>query len=222
MLSVITVVNAERAFADGQRGVSVYLDPHYGGRDNGPVIDKKYRGKDVTLDIARAIRQELSNNNITSFLSREDDIYIPRGDRWFFAKKKGADLYLSIRLMLQDKDCVQIYHAGRQPGGFNPAGTREAYNGAPYAARETATKDSIRLSEVLLKSLKNNELLHCCSVHTKADVLFETADFPAVIIEFGIARAERRHSYLHEPANREALAKSIAAAIKEFIEVRPQ
>ncbi len=221
-LFVVMALNPERVLAEGHGQVSVYLDPHYGGRDNGPALDKKYKGKDVTLDIAKAVQRELSNNNITSFLSREDDTYIPRGDRWFFAKKKGADLYLSIRLVLQDKDCVQLYHAGYQPGVSSQGRTREAHNGALYAPRETATKDSIRLSEVLLKSLKNNELLHCCSVHKKADVIFETADFPAVIIEFGIARAERQHSYMREPANRETLAKSIAAAIKEFIEVRQQ
>ncbi len=219
-LFTIMVLNAERVPAEEHRHVSVCLDPHYGGRDNGPALDKKYRGKDVTLDIARAIQQELSNDNITSFLSREDDTYIPRGDRWFFAKKKGADLYLSIRLVLQDRDCVQLYHAAHQPGMSSQDRPREAYKGSLYAARETATRDSFLLSDVLLKCLKNNDLLHCCSVHTKADVLFETADFPAVIIEFGIARAQRQHSYMHEPANRETLAKSIAAAIKEFIEVR--
>ncbi len=208
VLSVLAAWGTHPVYADGRRYVSVYLDPHYGGRDNGPAIGNS-KGKDITLAIAKAIRQELADNNIQTHLSREDDVYIPRGDRWFFAKKKGADLYLSIRLRLQDRDCVQLY-AGRSLGNTAP-------NGSTY---EDLTKESDRLSALLSKSVRATDPPRCSVVQTKKDVIFETADFPAVIMEFGISATSRKHAYVSAPAEISALAKSIAAAIKEFMEAR--
>jgi len=186
--------------------VAVYLDPHYGGRENGPVFTKQAKGKDVTLALARAIQLELAQSNIKAYLSREDDVYIPRGDRWFFAKKKGADLYLSIRLSLQDRDCIQLYHAIRQPGALKSESGKDM------------TKESAGLAGALAQNLKNSAPKYCAVVRTKKDVIFETADFPAVIVEIGVARAERQRAYVLDPDKSGELARAIAAGIKAFIE----
>jgi len=183
--------------AGGDRPLVVYLDPHYGGKDNGPVITKEAKGKDITLAIARAIQQELTQNTIKAYLSREDDVYIPRGDRWFFARKKGADIYLSIRLNLQDDDCIQIFHAAKQLGELKT--------------------ESIRLASALSKSVKSAAPF-CTVVRTKKDVIFETADFPAVIVEFGVARSDRRGAYVLDDEKTGKIARAIAAGAKEFIE----
>lgn len=205
--------------ADGHHYASVYLDPHYGGRDNGPLIDKRYKGKDLTLGIARAIQQELSNTNIKAYLSREDDVYIPRGDRWFFAKKKGADIYLSIRLAHQDVDCIRIYYGKRRPAETKYVKTDAEKDAAVFAAVEDRAGESARLAELLSKGLRAGKAAPCSSVHTKKDIIFETADFPAVIIEFGASRAAGQHSYIIDAAKINMIAQAIAAAVKEFIEV---
>ena len=211
--------DAQSVLAGEHNYSAVYLDPHYGGRENGPRVDSKNKGKDVTLAIAKAIQRELSNNNITTYLSREDDVYIPRGDRWFFAKKRGADIYLSLRLILQDRDCVRLYYGKRRPADLMSTKTHDLEGDVPIDAGEDRTQESIRLSELLSKSLKQSEQSLCSAVQTKKDVLFETADFPAVIVEFGMAREKRLHSYVVDPAKIDLIAKSFAIAIKEFIEM---
>jgi N-acetylmuramoyl-L-alanine amidase len=206
------------AAADGH--IVVYIDPHYGGRDNGPTVDKRNKGKDVTLNIAQVIQRELLSNQINAYLSRDDDIFIPSGDRWFYAKKKGADIYLSLRLRFQDRDCVQIYYAKRQPIQNRSATSEEAGKIVPNVTGDAITKESLMLANLVSNSLKNKEMSLCGTVNAKKDIVFETADFPAVIIEFGILRETGKRSYVLDPAEIDAIAKSIAIAIKKFIEVQ--
>ncbi len=199
----------------------VYLDPHYGGRENGPTIDRKSKGKEVTLALARSIRQELIKRKIETFLSRNEDIFIPSGDRWFFAKKKGAHIYLSLRLRALDRDCVQLYYAKRQPLQRKPH-DRDGPGAAAADPQEDAmVRESLRLSEALAKGLRASVPALCGTVQTKKDVLFETSDFPAVIIEFGAARRADQSSYVVDPSKIDAMAASLAQAVRDFIDAEP-
>lgn len=221
VLSLLCILSnrvSDAADAQKQRYAVVYLDPHYGGRENGPSLDRKNKGKDVTLALALALRRELLNRKVEPFLSRDEDIFIPSGDRWFYAKKKGAHIYLSIRLRVQPRDCVQLYYAKRQPLPF-----KQRDKGVPPETVlsdprvEVTARESLRLAETLSKGLKN----FCGGVQTKKDVLFETSDFPAVIIEFGAARRADQRSYVVDPAKVDAMAGSLAQAVKDFIETEP-
>jgi N-acetylmuramoyl-L-alanine amidase len=222
LLCVLSGREADAAGTQQHRYAVVYVDPHYGGKENGPAIDRKNKGKDVTLALARAVRRELLNRKIETFLSRDEDIFIPSGDRWFFAKKKGAHIYLSLRLRAQDRDCVELYYAKRPP---LPRTTRDARNGYEASLSdprvEAMVRESLRLSESLSKGLKGAAPAVCGTVQTKKDVLFETSDFPAVIIEFGAARRADRQSYVIDPAKVDAMAVAIAQAVKDFIEAGP-
>jgi N-acetylmuramoyl-L-alanine amidase len=222
LLSVMPRLDAHAADAQEHRYAVVYLDPHYGGRENGPAIDRKNKGKDVTLALARAIQRELLNRKIETFLSRDEDIFIPSGDRWFYAKKKGAHIYLSLRLRAQDRDCVQLYYAKRQPLQRKPhdKSVPEAPLSDPRV--EAMARESLKLSEFLQKGLQSAVPALCGVVQTKKDVLFETSDFPAVIIEFGVARRADQRSYVIDPAKIDAMAGSLAQAVKDFIEAEPQ
>jgi N-acetylmuramoyl-L-alanine amidase len=76
----------------------VVLDPGHGGRDPGassPFGDG--REKDVTLAIARAIRDELAaSGRVRVAMTREDDSFIVLQDRYGIARRMGAELFISI------------------------------------------------------------------------------------------------------------------------------
>lgn len=214
---------ADAADPQEHRYAIVYLDPDYGGRKNGPDIDRKHKGKEVTLALARAVQRELVNRKVETFLSRDEDIFIPSGDRWFYAKKKGAHIYLSLRLRAQNRDCAQLYYAKRQPLLRKPH-DRRSESGAEVADPrvESMARESLRLAEFLQKGLQDVAPALCGTVQTKKDVLFETSDFPAVIIEFGAARRADGRSYVIDPAKVDAMAVSLAQTLKDFIEAAPQ
>jgi N-acetylmuramoyl-L-alanine amidase len=222
LLCIMPNRDADATASPEHRYSIVYLDPHYGGRENGPSIDKKSKGKDVTLALATAIQRELQRRKIETFLSREEDIFIPSGDRWFYAKKKGAHIYLSIRLRVQDRDCVQLYYAKRPPLPRMGRATSGYETVISDPQVEAMVRESLRLSEFLSKGMLSAAPALCGTVQTKKDVLFETSDFPAVIIEFGVARRADRQSYVIDPVKIDAMAGSIAQAVRDFIESEPQ
>jgi len=221
LFCILSGRDVSAADAQKHRYAVVYLDPHYGGKENGPSIDRKTKGKDVTLALARAIQKELLNRKIETYLSRDEDILIPSGDRWFYAKKKGAHIYLSLRLRAQDRDCIQLYYAKRQPLQRNKR-DKSVLETVIFDPRVEATvRESLRLSEALANGLKGAAPV-CGAVQTKKDVLFETSDFPAVILEFGAVRRADRQSYVIDPAKVDAMAGALAQAVKAFIEAEPQ
>jgi len=83
------------------RGVDpplVVIDAGHGGRDPGasspasPVPEK-----DITLALARAIRDELARSGrVRVALTRDDDTYLVLQDRYAIARRLGADLFISI------------------------------------------------------------------------------------------------------------------------------
>jgi N-acetylmuramoyl-L-alanine amidase len=85
----------------GPRGAArplVILDPGHGGKDPGAISPfGQRREKDVTLAIARAIRDELAaSGRVRVALTRDDDRFLVLRDRYEIARRLGADLFVSI------------------------------------------------------------------------------------------------------------------------------
>lgn len=76
----------------------VVLDPGHGGRDGGAT--SAYDGtpeKDIVLEIARAVRDELvRSNRVRVALTRDEDRFIELRERYEIARRLGADLFISI------------------------------------------------------------------------------------------------------------------------------
>jgi N-acetylmuramoyl-L-alanine amidase len=76
----------------------VVIDAGHGGNDPGALNPEMgLREKDVTLAIARAIRDELlESGRVRVALTRDDDRYILHRERFGVARQLGADLFISI------------------------------------------------------------------------------------------------------------------------------
>ncbi|MEA3001617.1 MAG: N-acetylmuramoyl-L-alanine amidase [Sphingomonadales bacterium] len=76
----------------------VVLDPGHGGKDPGAI--SPYGGrreKDVTLAVARAIRDALAaSGRVRVAMTREDDRFLMLRDRYDIARRMGANLFISI------------------------------------------------------------------------------------------------------------------------------
>ncbi len=76
----------------------VVIDAGHGGNDPGAINPETgLREKDVTLKIAKAIRDELlASGRARVALTRDDDRYILHRERFGVARRLGADLFISI------------------------------------------------------------------------------------------------------------------------------
>lgn len=84
--------------AKGTKRPLVVIDAGHGGHDPGSQsIDGRYKEKNIALDIARAIRDELvSSGRVRVALTRSDDRFLVLGERREIARRLKADLFLSV------------------------------------------------------------------------------------------------------------------------------
>ena len=76
----------------------VVIDPGHGGRDPGASSPEgELREKDVTLALARAMRDSLARSGrVRAALTRDGDSYLPLAERYAIARRLGADLFISV------------------------------------------------------------------------------------------------------------------------------
>lgn len=76
----------------------VVIDPGHGGADPGAISPfGQVREKDVTLALARAIRDDLAaSGRVRVALTRDGDAHLPLHDRYEVARLLGAALFISI------------------------------------------------------------------------------------------------------------------------------
>ena len=76
----------------------VVIDAGHGGHDPGAVSpENNAREKDLTLSVARAIKDELlKSGRVRVALTREDDRFLVLAERSAIARNIGADLFISI------------------------------------------------------------------------------------------------------------------------------
>jgi len=77
----------------------VVLDPGHGGVEMGAVGPSGLKEKDITLDLARRLRQELqTDRSISVVLTRDEDRLVGLDERTAIANHNRADLFVSIHL----------------------------------------------------------------------------------------------------------------------------
>lgn len=87
----------------------VVIDAGHGGHDPGAINSALgKREKDITLAIAKAIRDELiATGRVRVALTREDDRFLILQERYGLARKMGADLFISVHADAAENDTAR-------------------------------------------------------------------------------------------------------------------
>ena len=102
------------------RRATVVIDPGHGGKDSGTISAEGAYEKNVVLAIARAAADRLRRDGLVRVrLTRDDDAFIPLGERVAIARREKAELFVSV-------------HADSAP---NP----DAHGASVYTLSETAS-----------------------------------------------------------------------------------
>jgi N-acetylmuramoyl-L-alanine amidase len=137
---------------------TVVIDPGHGGHDPGAIGPTGLKEKDVTLTIAKALKNKIEQAGksvgITrAVLTREDDRFIPLEERTGIAKREHADLFISIHCnAAKDNDA-----RGIETYVLSFSNDPEAL---AVAAREnvTTTKGISDLRDIIKKYLLNSKI----------------------------------------------------------------
>ena len=172
--------------ADPERPL-VVLDPGHGGRDPGATSPfGNRREKDVTLAIARAIRDELvRSGRVRVALTREDDRYLVLQHRYGIARRLGADLFVSVHA-----DAAPHNDGARGATIYTLSEVASDREAALLAARENA---SDRLGDAALSDDEGvNRILIDLAQRESMNV---SADFAALLHREGSAHFPFRPEY---------------------------
>ena len=216
----------------------VVIDAGHGGHDPGAISPHSgKREKDITLGIARAIRDDLiASGRVRVALTRSDDRYLVLEERYGIARRLKADLFISVHADAaenQQASGASIYTLSEV------ASDREA---ARLAARENKANiingvdlgaHSSDVSSILL-DLTQRETMNVASDFARLlqreasdDVKFRTTahrfasfvvlkapDTPSVLFETGFISNEADAEFLGSAAGQKKVARGVRDAVQ--------
>lgn len=94
------------------------VDASHGGDERGAALTDQMAEKDVTLAIARSLRQELMTRGMATMMVRDADVTLTADQRASTANSAGASIYICVHASSEGRG-VRLYTALLPPGGEN-------------------------------------------------------------------------------------------------------
>jgi N-acetylmuramoyl-L-alanine amidase len=108
------------------------VDASHGGDDHGETISSTLLEKDVTVALARSLRQELESRGIPTLVLRDSDANLSVDQRAIFANADHAAIYIAVHAASNGHG-VRVYTA-LLPFGGDDRGTFRAWTTAQHAS----------------------------------------------------------------------------------------
>jgi N-acetylmuramoyl-L-alanine amidase len=116
-----------------QRRYFAIVDASHGGDDHGETLSPTLLEKDVTLALARSLRQELESRGITTLVLRDSDANLSLDQRAIFTNADHAAIYIALHAASSGHG-VRVYTA-LLPYGEDDRGPFRSWTTAQRAAR---------------------------------------------------------------------------------------
>lgn len=217
----------------------VVIDPGHGGVDPGAIGVEGTYEKNLTLQVARAAKQELEKSGrYTVLLTRERDIFIPLRDRVAFARDREADLFISLHadaVQRADIRGLSVYTLSQNASDAEAQALAEKENKADLIGGVDFSGNSPEVTTILIE-LAQRETMNL-SAGFAQDVLDEMGtslrllnnshrfagfavlkapDVPSILVEMGYLSNVQEEQMLRKPEHRAKLAASLARAIERY------
>jgi N-acetylmuramoyl-L-alanine amidase len=220
----------------------VVLDAGHGGIESGAIGPAGLREKDVTLDLARRLRRELTRGaDIDVVLTRDEDRLVGLDERSAIANHNRADLFLSIHLNASarrnaagaetyylstdatDDEARTLAALENGSAGVAPPDRR----GAPPSAIDLVLWDlaqnqflteSSQLAEGVQRQLNELTGTRDRGVRQAPFRVLQGATMPAILVEAGFISSPEEEARLGGAEHRDRIVRAIAAAIREYFD----
>jgi N-acetylmuramoyl-L-alanine amidase len=231
--------------ATGEKPV-VVLDPGHGGVDTGALGRDHAVEKFVVLEFAKVLGAKLREvDRFRVVFTREDDSFVPLGERVKLARSLGAALFVSLHAdaLAGDGAGVQgatVYTVSDRASDAEAARVAEHENKADAAAGVEAKEDASDVNDILF-DLTRRETRAYSHVfgHSLAEywkvaarlnknpsrsagfVVLKAPDVPSVLLELGFLSNDADAADLTSPEWRQKAAAQVARAIDAFFAAHP-
>lgn len=218
----------------------VVIDAGHGGHDPGAIsAHGGQREKDVTLAIAKSVRDEmLKSGRVRVALTRETDKFVVLQDRYQLARKLNADLFISIHAdsaenpqatggtvytlseVASDREAQRLAARENKANIINGVdlGGADANVSSiliDLTQRETMSS-SADFAKLLLREAMPNMRIRGISHRFASFIVLKAPDTPSVLFETGYLSNADDVSFLSSPDGQRKVARTLANAIQVY------
>ncbi len=219
----------------------VVLDPGHGGEDPGAVGPAGTYEKDVVLAIARQTKALLEQDNrVIVFMTRDEDVFIPLGDRVKKARSVNADVFVSIhadaftRPDAQGSSVFALSERGASSAAAKWIADKENQSdligGVRLMGRDPVlakmilemsqsitNAESIKLGRGMIGELKPVNKMHKHAVEQAGFAVLRSPDVPSILIETAFISNPEEERKLSSATHQLKLARAIRSGVRKFL-----
>lgn len=234
--------------AGGKRDIIIAIDAGHGGEDPGASGPNGLHEKNITLSIARELQRQINQmKGFRAELTRTGDYFIPLRGRTAIARKKGADLFVSIHadaapsrsafgasvFALSDRGATSetarwladSENRSDLIGGDGSVSLDDKDHmlaGVLLDLSMTATmSSSLDVGHKVLTSVGRVTSLHKNRVEQAGFMVLKSPDIPSILVETGFISNPGESQKLNSASHQQALARSIAAGVRQYFVQTP-
>ncbi|WP_455230146.1 N-acetylmuramoyl-L-alanine amidase [Geopseudomonas aromaticivorans] len=232
----------------GQRSIVIAIDAGHGGEDPGALGPRGLHEKDVVLAIARELQRQINREKgFRAELVRTGDYFIPLRKRTEIARKKGADLFVSVHadaapsssafgasvFALSDRGATSetarwladAENRSDLVGGVGSVSLDDKDRmlaGVLLDLSMTATlSSSLDVGHKVLSNMGRITPLHKRRVEQAGFMVLKSPDIPSILVETGFISNPAESQKLASASHQQALARSIEGGIRRFFHENP-
>jgi N-acetylmuramoyl-L-alanine amidase len=227
------------------RLITIAIDAGHGGEDPGARGRDGTQEKDVTLAIARKLKEQVEQHpNLRAVLIRDGDYFVPLGERVGRARRVRADLFVSVHadafikphargssvfaLSERGATSAAARWLARKENEADLIGGTNIDHADPYVKQvlldlsQTATiNDSIRLGKAVLEHIGDINTLHKHRVEQAGFAVLKAPDIPSILVETAFISNPEEEKKLRRPEYQEQMARAILHGIRRYFEKNP-
>ena len=205
----------------GQPGIrvdTVCLDPGHGGKDPGNEAGSNQE-KRYTLLLAQEVRAELARAGLKVSLTRGTDRFIELPTRPELAKRRRADLFVSLHFNAADASRNTVQGAEvycLTPAGASSTNAGGEGNGAGWFPGNRHNDQNLFLAYQVQKALTRNLGVEDRGVRRARFAVLREAAMPAVLIEAGFLSHPVEGRQILSAAYRQQIAHAIVEGLLAY------
>ena len=228
-----------------ERLITVAIDAGHGGEDPGALGANGSHEKNITLALARKLKQKIdAQENMRAVLIRDGDYFVPLGQRVVKARGAKADLFLSIHadafikpeargssvfaLSENGATSVAARWLAKKENDADLVGGINVDVKDPFLKRtlidlsQTATiNDSLKLGHAVLKQIGGVNTLHKAQVEQAGFAVLKAPDIPSILIETAFISNPEEEKRLNDPEYQDKLVTAIMDGVKAYFNKHP-
>ena len=219
----------------------IVIDAGHGGKDPGTIGNYlRSKEKNITLSYARELYKQLkTTKSYKVYLTRNSDIFINLKKRVELARKKNADLFISLHVNAIGDDEItgfSIYTLSEQSSDkqaellARKENQADIINGVNFSgasidimktlidlSQRNSKNHSAIFANQVIKNVKNSNIEILQNTHRFAGFAVLTApDMASVLVELGYLSNQDEEKLLNNPNYKRKVCESLVKAVEEY------